>query len=287
MFTMKTVQRAVAVSLSAISLTAVAACGNTNASSSATKTDSSNVTQQTIIPGTLTVATDKPAYTPWVLDDKPESGKGYESAIIYALADKLGFKKDAVKWTRTTFDAAIAPGAKDWDLNIQQFSITDERKKAVDFSPSYYNPTQAVVVRKDSKFASAKSASDFKDAAVGAMVGTTSYDFAKEKLNSNIQTFNDNAVLVQALDAGQIDALVVDTPTAVNIVESNQVKNAKVVGQIPGSEDPQGMGIVLPKDSKLTAKVSDALNDLEKDGTLKQLQDKWLAAYTTDIPTLK
>ena len=119
------------------------------------------------------------------------------------------------------------------------------------------------------------------------MVGTTSYDFAKDKIKSDIQTFNDNAVLAQALDANQLDAIVFDTPTAVNVVESNQVKNAKVIGQIPGSEDPQGMGIVLPKGSKLTAKVTDAVNALEKDGTLKSLQEKWLAAYTTDIPELK
>ena len=207
--------------------------------------------------------------------------------MVYAIADKLGYSKNQVDWRRTTFDAAIAPGTKDWDLNIQQFSITDQRKKAVDFSPSYYNPTQSIVVRGDSKYASATSLSDFKGATIGAMVGTTSYDYAKQKLSTNVQTFNDNATLAQALDADQIDALVMDTPAAVNVATSSQVKNGKVVGQIPGSEDKQGMGIVLPKDSPLTSKVSKALNELKQDGTLKQLQNTWLKAYTTDIPTLK
>ena len=282
------IKRTAAAALAVASLVAVTACGSSNSGNKAeTATDSNDITQQTITPGTLTVATGEPAYTPCVLTNPPESGEVYEAALVYAGADKLGFKKDNVKWTRTTFDAAIAPGSKDFDLNIQQFSITDERKNAVDFSHSYYNPTQSVVVRKDSKYASATSLADLKDATIGAMVGTTSYDFAKDKIKSDIQTFNDNAVLAQALDANQLDAIVFDTPTAVNVVESNQVKNAKVIGQIPGSEDPQGMGIVLPKGSKLTAKVTDAVNALEKDGTLKSLQEKWLAAYTTDIPELK
>ena len=271
--------RLTAALLTIATLTGASACGGSNSSSQST--------QDTVTTNKLTVATGEPAYEPWVIDNKPESGKGYESALVYAIADKLGYSKNQVEWRRTTFDAAIAPGTKDWDLNIQQFSITDQRKKAVDFSPSYYNPTQSIVIRGDSKYASATSPSDFKGATVGAMVGTTSYDYAKQKLSTSVQTFNDNATLAQALDADQIDALVMDTPAAVNVATSSQVKNGKVVGQIPGSEDKQGMGIVLPKDSPLTSKVSKALNELKQDGTLKQLQNTWLKAYTTDIPTLK
>lgn len=270
--------RLTAALLTVAALAGTSACGSGSSDQSA---------QDTVTADTLTVATGEPAYEPWVIDNKPESGKGYESALIYAIADKLGYSKKQVTWKRTTFDAAIAPGTKDWDLNIQQFSITDQRKKAVDFSPSYYNPTQSIVVRGDSKYASATSLSDFKGATIGAMVGTTSYDYAKQKLSSDVQTFNDNATLAQALDADQIDALVMDTPAAVNVATSSQVKNGKVVGQIPGSEDKQGMGIVLPKDSPLTSKVSKALNELKKDGTLDKLQSTWLKAYTTDIPTLK
>lgn len=277
------VSRTVAAVLSVAALAFTAACGGSAASNNEASAEESN----TVTAGKLTIATGDPAYTPWVIDDKPESGEGFEAAIAYAVADKLGYKKDDVVWVRTTFDSAIAPGAKDWDMNIQQFSITDERKKAVDFSPSYYNASQAVVVRKDSKFAKATTLAELKDAKVGAMVGTVSYDFAKEKINSDIQTFNDNAVLAQALDSNQIDALVVDAPAASYIVESEQVKDGEVLGLIPGSEDPQGTGIVLPKGSKLTADVTKAINELNEDGTIKQLQDKWLAQYTTDLPTLK
>lgn len=270
--------RLTAALLTIAAMTGTSACGSDS---------SSQASRDTVTANTLTVATGEPAYEPWVIGNKPESGKGYESALVYAIAGKLGYSKNQVVWKRTTFDAAIAPGTKDWDLNIQQFSITDQRKKAVDFSPSYYNPTQSIVVRGDSKYATATSLSDFKGATIGAMVGTTSYDYAKQKLNANVQTLNDNATLAQALDADQIDALVMDTPAAVNVATSSQVKNGKVVGQIPGSEDKQGMGIVLPKDSPLTTKVSKALNELKKDGTLKRLQSTWLKAYTTDIPTLK
>ena len=277
--------RTAVAALSVAALSFAAACGSSTSGGS--DAASGDAAQSTVVPGTLTIATGQPTFSPWVLNDKPESGEGYEAAVAYAVADKLGFPKDKVTWTRTTFDAAIAPGTKDWDFNIQQFSITEDRKKAVDFSPSYYNATQALVVNKTGKYASATTLSDFKDASVGAMVGTTSYDYAVKDIKSDIQTFNDNAVLAQALDSGQIDAAVVDTPTAVNFVESGQVKQGKVAGAIEGSEDPQGLGIVLPKGSPLTAKVTDAVNALDKDGTLKQLQEKWLAAYTTDVPVLK
>ena len=274
--------RAVAASLTIAALSLTAACGSAPAEKKAAAAEN-----ETVTPGKLTIATGNPAYTPWVIDDKPESGKGFEAAVAYKVAEKMGFKKSDVKWVRTTFDSAIAPGAKDWDMNIQQFSITPERKKAVDFSPSYYNSAQAVVVRKDSKFANATTLAELKKATIGAMVGSTSYDFAKKIIKDDIKTYNDNAVLAQAVDSNQIDAMVVDVPAASYIVESGQVKNGKVLGQIPGTEDPNGTGIVLPKGSPLTPAVTKAMNELIKDGTIKKLQDKWLASYTTDVPTLK
>ena len=277
--------RTVAAAFSVAALAFTAACGSSTPAEK--KASSEEGKLNTVTAGKLTIATGNPAYTPWVIDDKPESGKGFEAAIAYKVAEKMGFKKSEVKWVRTTFDSAIAPGAKDWDMNIQQFSITPERKKAVDFSPSYYNSAQAVVVRKDSKFANATTLAELKKATIGAMVGSTSYDFAKKLIKSDIKTFNDNAVLAQAVDSNQIDALVIDVPAASYIVESGQVKNGKVLGQIPGSDDPNGTGIVLPKGSSLTPAVTKAMNELIKDGTIKKLQDKWLAAYTTDVPTLK
>ena len=171
-------------------------------------------------------------------------------------------------------------------MNIQQFGITDERKKAVDFSSSYYNDSQAVIVKKDGKYAKATSLNDLKDAVIGAMVGTEGYKYAKT-IKDDVQTFNDDAAVAQAFDAGQIDALVTSTVECVYMVQAEQVTDAIVLGRIAGSTDPNGMGIVLPKDSKLTSAASKAVEELEADGTLKTLQDKWLAEYTTDLAELE
>lgn len=280
--------RAAAATLSIAALALTAACGSDTAQDAAdnTQANSGDLTQQTVTPGKLTIATGDPAYEPWVLNDDPESGEGYEAAVAYAVAEQLGFDADDVVWTRTTFDAAIAPGPKDWDMNIQQFGITDERKQAVDFSSGYYKDTRAVIVKKDGKFADATSLADLKDAVVGATVGTQGYTYAKEKINDNVQTFNDDASLAQALDAGQIDALVADTTVCVYMVQSGQVADGVVIGRIAGSEDKDGMGIVLPKDSPLTEATTKAVDDLEADGTLQKLQDQWLAEYTSDLPEL-
>lgn len=280
--------RGAAATLSIAALALTAACGSDTAQDAAdnTQANSGDLTQQTVTPGKLTIATGDPAYEPWVLNDDPESGEGYEAAVAYAVAEQLGFDADDVVWTRTTFDAAIAPGPKDWDMNIQQFGITDERKQAVDFSSGYYKDTRAVIVKKDGKFADATSLADLKDAVVGATVGTQGYTYAKEKINDNVQTFNDDASLAQALDAGQIDALVADTTVCVYMVQSGQVADGVVIGRIAGSEDKDGMGIVLPKDSPLTEATTKAVDDLEADGTLQKLQDQWLAEYTSDLPEL-
>lgn len=280
--------RGAAATLSIAALALTAACGSDTAQDAADNTPAADgdLTQQTVTPGKLTIATGDPAYEPWVLNDDPESGEGYEAAVAYAVAEQLGFDADDVVWTRTTFDAAIAPGPKDWDMNIQQFGITDERKQAVDFSSGYYKDTRAVIVKKDGKFADATSLADLKDAVVGATVGTQGYTYAKEKINDNVQTFNDDASLAQALDAGQIDALVADTTVCVYMVQSGQVADGVVIGRIAGSEDKDGMGIVLPKDSPLTEATTKAVDDLEADGTLQKLQDQWLAEYTSDLPEL-
>lgn len=280
--------RGAAATLSIAALALTAACGSDTAKDATDDTQATggDLTQQTVTPGKLTIATGDPAYEPWVLNDDPESGEGYEAAVAYAVAEQLGFDADDVVWTRTTFDAAIAPGPKDWDMNIQQFGITDERKQAVDFSSGYYKDTRAVIVKKDGKFANATSLADLKDAVVGATVGTQGYTYAKEKITDDVQTFNDDASLAQALDAGQIDALVADTTVCVYMVQSGQVADGVVIGRIAGSEDKDGMGIVLPKDSPLTEATTKAVDDLEADGTLQKLQDQWLAEYTSDLPEL-
>ena len=244
----------------------------------------------TMTEGKLTVATGNPAWEPWVIGDNPESGEGFEAALIYALAEKMGFAKEDVVWVRTEFDEACAPGEHDWDLNIQQVSINEDRKKAVDFSPAYFRPTQSVIVKKDSKFAGATACADLKDAVFAVMMGTTAIDYVKDIIkggsDEGIDIFNNNSDAVAAVDNGQADCLVTDTPQCVYMVESEQLANGLVLGQIPGTEDPDGLGITLVKDSALTPYVTDAMNAILDDGTVQGLIDTWLKAYTTDIPTL-
>lgn len=283
-----------AFSASALAAAGLAGCGSSSTSSSSSDTSTSaasdDVTQLTYEKGKLTAATGNPAFTPWVMNDDPSSGEGFEAALIYKLAEKMGFADSDVNWVRTTFDEAYAPGDHDWDLNIQQVSINDDRKKAVDFSPAYFRPTQAIVLRTDSKYATGTKCSDFADASIGVMSGTTAYDYVKSILKNGstdgIDVFNDNSDAAQAVTSGQCDALVTDTPQAVYMVQSSQIESGVVAGQIPGTEDEYGLGITLAKDSPLTPFVTDAMNALIDDGTVQELQDKWLAEYTTDIPTL-
>ncbi len=271
----------------------LAACGGSQPAADggdAAPAADGDVKSLTFEPGKLTVATGNPAWEPWVMNDAPESGEGFEAALIYALAEKMGFAKEDVVWVRTEFDEACAPGAHEWDLNIQQVSINEDRKKAVDFSPAYFRPTQSVIVKKDSKFAGAKTTAELKDAVFAVMVGTTAIDYVKDIVKGGsedgIDIFNNNSDAVAAVDNGQADALVTDTPQCVYMVESEQLKDGVVVGQIPGTEDPDGLGITLVKDSPLTPFVTDAMNAILDDGTVQGLIDTWLKAYTTDIPTL-
>lgn len=241
----------------------------------------------TVTDGVLTVATGNPAYPPYVMNDDPESGEGFEAALTYAVAEKMGFSKDQVVWVRTGFDEAITPGVKDWDMNIQQFGITEDRLQAVDFSSPYFTPTQAVVVKADGPFANAKSCAELADAVIGAEAGSTSYTWGMDKINDNIQVFNSNADAANAFNAGQIDGLIVDTPTAVYMADPDmeELDGAVLIGQIQNSEaDP--LAFLLPKDSALTAAVSAAIDELAAEGTLQQLIDDWMAEYTTDVPVL-
>ncbi|MBD8140649.1 MULTISPECIES: transporter substrate-binding domain-containing protein [unclassified Frigoribacterium] len=227
--------------------------------------------------GKITVATGEPAYGPWVEDDDPTSGKGYEAAVAYAVAEKLGYDDSDVVWVRTTFDEAIAPGPKTFDLNLQQFSITDQRKKAVDFSPAYYETRQAVVTLPGTSAADATSIADLKGLAIGAQSGTTSFTAAEDAIDpeGGVQAYNSNDDAKAALEAGQVDAIVLDVPTATYFVEGGVV-----LGQLPATDGASDqLGIVLPLGSSLTADVTKAVDDLRADGTLAELQKQWLADY--------
>ena len=274
---------AVAAAVTATAL-ALAGCSAGTAGSG-----SSSVGDGYITPGKLTIGTAEPAYSPWVLDDKPQSGKGFEAAVAYAVADELGFKKGDVTWVRTTFDQAIAPGPKTFDFNLQQFSITDERKKAVDFSSPYYETSQVVVTTAASPAAKAGSIADLKKLTIGAQTGTTSFDAAEKQIapNGGVQAFNSNDDAKLALENNQVDAIVVDLPTAFYLRDA-ELKDGKIVGQLPKVDGQQGdqFGLVLAKDSALTKKVTDAVDALRTDGTLDKLATQWLAA-DGDAPVLK
>jgi len=266
----------IAVATTAVAALALAACsaGGTGGSADGTVTD-----------GKLTIATGQPAYSPWIEDNKPESGKGFESAVAYAVAKEMGYEKSDVVWKRSTFDSAIAPGAKDWDLNVQQFSIDAKRKKAVDMSSPYYTTTQAVVTTSGSKAAGDISVAALKKDTIGVATGSTSITTVKDVLGITPQVFNSNDDAVLALKSGQIDAIVTDLPTAFTM-SAAQLDDGTVSAQFPADGKGDQFGFVLPKGSALTKKVDTALGKLDDDGTLEKLQAKWLSSET-NTPVLK
>ncbi|MEW5808120.1 MAG: ABC transporter substrate-binding protein [Actinomycetota bacterium] len=246
---------------------------SSSASASADACTKDNLT--TLKPGTLTFATDQPAYAPWFEGDDPANGKGFESAVAYAVAGELGYAKENVTWVRVPFNAAIAPGPKQFDADLNEFSITDERKQAVDFSSPYYDVTQTVVALKSSPAAKATTVDGLKGLKLGAQVGSTSYT-AAQKIDPGVAVFNNNDDAKAALANGQIDGLVVDLPTAFQV--QSELTDGTIVGQLPaGSDTPEQFGIVLDKGSPLTACVSRAVDQLRDRGELAELQKTWLA----------
>jgi polar amino acid transport system substrate-binding protein len=274
------------------------AAGAVSASVAATPTASGAAAASctTVTAGELTVGTDNPAYPPWFgggsksswkIND-PSTGKGYESAVTYAIAKQLGYSKAKVKWTYVPFNKAFAPGAKSFDFDINQISITAARAKVVSFSSSYYDVNQALVVNKGTKIASVRSITGLQSFKLGAQLGTTSYTYIKNRIKPSQQpaVFNSNAAAVLALKNKQIDGLMVDLPTAF-YVTAVQVPNGKILGQF---ENKGGVtdrfGVVLAKGNPLTGCVNKAISSLKANGTLKRLQQLWLAK-ATGAPVLK
>ena len=297
-------------SLAALALTAgllLAACGDDSDSSTADTTAASEETAtadttaaaegdaaaagtgnectagKTLEEGKLTVGTGNPAYSPWVENDAPESGEGFEAAVAYAVAEELGFSKDTVTWVRTSFDEAIQPGAKNFDFNLQQYSITDERKKTVSFSDPYYTSNQAIVGFADSAAANATSIADLKDLKFGAQAGTTSLDFITEVIAPSSEPFayDDNAGAKAALEAKQVDAIVLDLPTAF-YVSAVEIEGTKVIGQFPANagSGADEFGLVFDLDNPLVECVNTALAALKDGGELAAIEKQWLSDKT-------
>jgi polar amino acid transport system substrate-binding protein len=259
-----------------------AASAAASASASAAAVDECSKDNLTLLtPGTLTIGTDSPAYPPYFEDDDPSNGKGFESAVSYAVAKQLGFSPQEVTWVTVPFNKSYAPGAKDFDFDINQISITPKRQKAVDFSDGYYTVNQAVVARKDSPIANATTLAELQAAKLGAQVGTTSLDFINNVVKPAEQpyVYNDTNDAKSALNAGQIDGIVVDLPTAYYITAVEMPK-AKIVGQFEATADGEQFGLLFAKGNPLVTCVNKALAALSDSGELKAIQDQWLAGDT-------
>jgi polar amino acid transport system substrate-binding protein len=243
----------------------------------------------TVEDGVLTIGTGDPAYEPWVIGDKPESKEGFEAAVAYAVAKQLGFEDSAVKWVRTTFDEAIQPGAKNFDFNLQQYTITEERKQNVAFSDSYYATNQAIVGLNDSAAKGATTLDAIKKLKLGAQAGTTSLDFITEVIQPDTEPFiyDDNAGAKAALEAKQIDAAVFDLPTAL-YVSAVEIEGSSVLGQFPAQDGAEAdqFGLVFDLENGLVECANIALADLKESGSLNDITAQWLST-STNIPVIE
>jgi polar amino acid transport system substrate-binding protein len=242
----------------------------------------------TVADGVLTVGTDSPAFPPWFVDDDPTNGQGFESAVAYAVADQLGFTEDQVEWTVVPFNNAFAPGDKDFDFDINQVSITEERDQAVDFSDGYYDVNQAIVGFADSEAASATTVEELRALRLGAQVGTTSLDFITEQIQPTQEPFvyNDNAAAKAALDAQQVDAIVLDLPTAF-FVSAVEIEGTTVIAQFPSTGDaPEQFGMVFGEGNPLRDCVNVALDALRESGELADIEQQWLSD-TVEAPVIE
>lgn len=287
-------RRLVAISLVAGLAAVAAGCGG---GGGGTTTESQKTTANTcakdqlnlVTPDTLTIGTGNPAYPPWFEGgtpnggtfkvDDPATGKGYESAVAYAIAKQLGFSKDEVKWIPVAFNLTFKPGPKNFDFAMQQISYNKQRAQAVDFSDSYYDVNQALVALDKSSIAHATSISDLKDAKFGVVVGTTSYDYINENIkpSSKPLVYDTLDANVAALKAGQIDGLVTDFPSAYYIANV-QLSNAALVGRFPTVGTQEYFGLTFEKGNSLVACVNKAISELRADGTLDQLEQQWITS---------
>ncbi|MEP1611513.1 MAG: ABC transporter substrate-binding protein [Roseobacter sp.] len=242
---------------------------------------------KTLSEGKLTFATGNPAYFPWVLDDAPESGQGFEAAVAYALAAKMGFGSDDVAWTRTSFDQAIQPGAKDFDLNMQQFSITEQRDKVVDFSMPYYTAPMAVLVREADGLSADRQT--LKGLKWGVVATTTALPVVLKEIapTSSPLIYDDNVNVVEAMKAGQIDAALFDLPTALYL-GAVVLEGGQVLGQFAANEtdNPDHFGALMTEGNPLKECVDVALEAMKSDGSLAAIEAQWLQK-TTGVPLIR
>jgi polar amino acid transport system substrate-binding protein len=237
-------------------------------------------TMHTLSPNTLTIGVDQPVFSPWFKGDDPTNGKGFEGATNFAIAKELGYPPSQIKFNHITFDQAISPGPKNFDFDLDEFSITPKRAQVVEFSAPYYNVTQAIVTTQGSKADGVTSIAGLQGLKLGAQLGSTSYDAITNQIHPSQSpaVFNSNSDAVQALKNGQVDAIVVDLPTAFEMIAVQLSKvHGVIVGQLPPANGkPEQFGALLNKNSPLTDCVSKAVDALKTNGTLAKIQDRWL-----------
>jgi polar amino acid transport system substrate-binding protein len=272
-------QRIVLIGLLFVALL-LAGCGNQSAEESGS-TDRCDMEDPPLYTeGVLTVATDRPAYPPW-FKGNPKNYSGYEGDVANEIAKRLDLP---IKWVVEPFNKSYAPGAKDFDFDINEITITPERQKAVEFSKGYFDNAQGILVMKDNPAADAKSVSDLKDLTIGAQVGTTALDFVNETVKpvEDPKVYDTTNDAKSALESGQIDVFVTDLVTTVYLRDF-EIKNSTVIGKYPRNEQ---FGILLEQNNELVGCVNEALTSMKEDGTLKKLQKKHLQQYL-DVPTLE
>jgi polar amino acid transport system substrate-binding protein len=260
---------------------------DTNASNDANATPAACAQGKTMTAGKLTIATDTPAYDPWFRNNDPANGKGYESAVAYAVAKQLGFSPSAVTWTKVPFNSSYAPGPKHFDFDINQISITPARARVVDFSDGYYSAAQAIIAVKGSAAAGATSLADLKQYKIGAQTGTTSLTAIRDQIQptSDAVVFKNTNDAKTALANGQVDAIVADLPTAFYLVAA-EISHGTIVGQFPSTGEPEQFGMLFAKGNALVSCVNQALAMVKSDGTLAAIEKKWLSD-TVNVPVLK
>jgi polar amino acid transport system substrate-binding protein len=267
-------------------LAGVAACGSPEKAASAPKTCATS-SLPVAAKGKITIATDSPAYDPWFSNNDPSNGKGFESAVAFAVAKQLGFSASQVNWIKEPFNNSYAPGPKKFDFDINQISITPARAKAVDFSTGYYSATQAVVVLNKNKV-NATSLADLKHLKLGAQTGTTSLTAIRDEIkpDSDPVVFPNDNVAKQALLNGQVDGIVTDLPSAFYITAA-EIDGSSILGQFQATTGaPEQFGLLLAKGSGLTGCVDKAVQALKNNGTLAGLEKQWLSD-TVSVPVLK
>ncbi|MEM9708738.1 MAG: ABC transporter substrate-binding protein [Pseudomonadota bacterium] len=245
---------------------------------------------KTLTEGKLTIATGNPAYFPWVLDDAPEEGNGFEAAVAYAVAEEMGFPADDVVWVRAGFDESIQPGAKNFDFNLQQFSITEDREKMVDFSAPYYSAAMAVLTRQPVVDAGATASIEaLRGLKWGADANTTAVPMLQGLIQpeSDPLLYNDNTDVVEAMKANQIDAALFDLPTAL-FLAAVTLEDGVVLGQFPAdrSDNPDQFGLLMEDGTALKECVDEAIAALDASGKLAEIEATWLAE-TTGVPVIE